>query len=54
MPRKQTKSILRSPSKKSPRKSPGAASLTNDKGEITKWDSKGRDGRELAIYMEMQ
>ena len=52
MPRK-TKGILRSPAKKSPRKSPGAASpLTNDKGEITKWDSKGRDGRELGIYME--
>ena len=46
------KSILRSPSKNSPRKSPAASPLTNDKGEITKWDSRGRDGRELGIYVE--
>ena len=50
MPRKNT------PTKKSPgrksNKSPAASPLTNEKGEITRWDSKGRDGRELAVYVE--
>ena len=50
MPRKNT------PTKKSPgrksNKSPASSPLTTEKGEITRWDSKGRDGRELAVYVE--